>query len=109
MTKAQDKAIKWLRESALYHETLGGLRESEVKRFDVVDLGIGGLVMVHLSVGKVGDEGTYGELFGRLEMSVIVGPKGAMKRYRKGSNGTVSHKHRDFWFPTLDGKRRKSA
>ena len=83
MTKTQLRLVKMFAERlptcdiSVYYER-GEESRFEVKKFEV-EVKYGGSVFILSEVGKKGDEGTYGEIYGRYRRHVFVGPKGACK------------------------------
>lgn len=98
MTKAQERAVKFLRRDAaanlLFNE------KHEFKEFDVKETD-GGTLMVAIEAGYVGDEGTWASVFCRDRCIVFVGVRGAIWYYvdtkRKSKNGFRRVKYTGIW------------
>lgn len=78
MTTKQRQQVEWLKRAILWND---GLREyqseHQYKRFDVEESG--GNVYVTTEVGRIGDEGTFAEVWARTNRIVRIGTRGGMQ------------------------------
>lgn len=103
LTKAQQKTIDHIMETALRHESLGGRQQIEVKKFSVEPPGMktsgdmkfySNLATLKFEVGMVGDEGTMAEYATRLSGWCHIGPGGRIaSAYVRSGGRSVEKKY----------------
>jgi len=83
MTKSQEKTIERIKESIKKHLFYGD--NFEIKKFEVKETDFG-KVSLYFETGMIGDEGTYGEIYGRDRAFLFIGEKGQVYYFnRKGT------------------------
>lgn len=84
MTPKQERLIEYIRKNyvAIMHGE-AYTATNELKRFEVTELGVGGIVSLVAESGLVGDEGTMAAIFARNRIHIFIGPKGGIKYYNK--------------------------
>lgn len=94
MTRAQEVAIEKLEKAFLGFYGYAETKEVKTKNVSEWESGV---VYLQLEVGRIGDEGTMGEVFGRNELAVCIGKQGgyfmisdSKSHYRKTFSSTTA-------------------
>jgi hypothetical protein len=70
----------------------------EIKHLEFTPFTVGNGIFVLLTVGRIGDEGTYAELFGRDTYHLCIGPRGGLSAVDKNAKKRSWVKGRDAWY-----------
>ena len=92
MTKAQERAIRFLKIQAESTLFFGAPDKHEFKKFEVTESDFGP-VFLTIETGLKGDEGTLAEVYARDWCHLVIGKKGGITWYRTKNGKTVER----FW------------
>lgn len=88
MTDKQYKKIEQIKKMIPRFDFYGAPEKYEVKKWEVEELGVNGIICVVLVTGLIGDEGTMASLLCRKHRQFFVGARGGISVMNRNYNFT---------------------
>lgn len=98
LTKSQQERINYFKDQMMKIHSIKYRDEYELKSCEVKPLSKSlDLAVVIITSGRIGDEGTMAEFFGRDSIQIFIGKKGKVEYVEKGKVKTYNMRKDNIW------------